>query len=112
METSTVGIKTAGASAGLFTLANRTPFNIALERAGTLATDIFGSGKWTIQPCGGRFSGSITTEGIVHSPQRDGDSHIPPRPAPRLRCIRRGRWLHYVPIPALRKDGSLNRRYS
>lgn len=45
-----MSITTEQATAELFRLANRTPFNIALERADSLATDIFGSGKWSIQP--------------------------------------------------------------
>lgn len=43
-------VTTASATAGLFKLANRTPFNIAPERAAALATKVFGTGDWTITP--------------------------------------------------------------
>lgn len=41
-------ITTKAATAGLFELARRAPFNIAPERAESLASEIFGSGKWSI----------------------------------------------------------------
>lgn len=37
-------------TAGLFKLVNRTPFNIAPERAESLAKEVFGTGEWTIRP--------------------------------------------------------------
>ena len=45
-----MSITTEQATGELFRLANRAPFNIALERSDSLATDIFGSGKWSIKP--------------------------------------------------------------
>ena len=41
-------LTTEEATAGLFKLARRTPFNIAPERAEALALEVFGTGDWTI----------------------------------------------------------------
>ena len=43
-------LSTQAATAELFKLVNRTPFNVAPERAEALATEVFGSGDWTITP--------------------------------------------------------------
>jgi SAM-dependent methyltransferase len=42
-------LSTRSATDGLFKLANRTPFNIAPERAQKLATEVFGTDDWTIR---------------------------------------------------------------
>jgi SAM-dependent methyltransferase len=43
-------VSTEAATSGLFRFINRTPFNIAPERAEALAREVFGSGEWTITP--------------------------------------------------------------
>ncbi|WFU51780.1 phage exclusion protein Lit family protein [Sinorhizobium terangae] len=43
-------VSSEAATAELFKLANRTPFNIAPERAEALAKEVFGTGAWTITP--------------------------------------------------------------
>lgn len=43
-------VSTDAATADLFKLVNRTPFNIAPERAEALAREVFGTGEWTITP--------------------------------------------------------------
>jgi hypothetical protein len=43
-------LSTEEATAELFELARRTPFNIAPERAKALAEDVFGKGDWTLSP--------------------------------------------------------------
>jgi hypothetical protein len=41
---------TESATAGLFRLAQRTPFNIAPERAEELAREVFGTEEWELRP--------------------------------------------------------------
>ncbi|WP_300973515.1 phage exclusion protein Lit family protein [Sphingomonas sp. LHG3406-1] len=47
-------LSTEAATGGLFAVVNRTPFNIAPERAQVLAGEVFGTGEWTITPLGSK----------------------------------------------------------
>jgi len=60
------GLSTEDATAKLFELLNRTPFNIAPERAEELASKIFGTDAWTVnaRPCKANFWARIDQKAV------------------------------------------------
>lgn len=53
-------VSTKDATFGLFRVANRTPFNVAPERANALANKVFGGGDWSLTPYDANASFSAT----------------------------------------------------
>lgn|GEM_PF-989862 len=59
-------VSTEGATSGLFRVANRTPFNVAPERANALANKVFGVGDWSLNSYKSKasFSAAVADKSI------------------------------------------------